>query len=178
MARKFEPVNAHDTAPTEFVEADGIRFAYRRFGNPAGIPVVFVQHFRGNLDNHDSAITSRLADTREVVLFDNAEVGQTSGPAKDTIEDMARDASGFIDALGLGTVDIVGHSMGGHVTQRCIGWRLTACCPASGLLLAVDAVASTESPGVARRSLVSAASGGGCSQPRSRRCWHELCGFA
>ena len=108
----------HDTAPTEFIDADGIRFAYRRFGTPAGTPVVFVQHFRGNLDNHDSAITNRLADTREVVLFDNAGVGQSSGPAKDTIEGMARDAGSFIDALGLGTVDIVGHSMGGHVTQQ------------------------------------------------------------
>jgi pimeloyl-ACP methyl ester carboxylesterase len=108
----------HDTAPTEFVDAEGIRFAYRRFGNPAGTPVVFVQHFRGNLDNHDSAITNRLADTREVVLFDNAGVGQSTGPAKDTIEDMARDAGSFIYALDLGTVDIVGHSMGGHVTQQ------------------------------------------------------------
>jgi hypothetical protein len=37
----------HVTAPTEFVEADGIRFAHRRFGQDTGIPLVFLQHFRG-----------------------------------------------------------------------------------------------------------------------------------
>jgi pimeloyl-ACP methyl ester carboxylesterase len=110
----------HNTVPTQFVETDGIRFAYRRFGRPdtAALPLVLVQHFRGNLDNHDSAITDRLAQDREVILFDNTGVGQSTGHAPDTIEGMARDAAAFIDALGLDTIDIFGHSMGGHVTQQ------------------------------------------------------------
>jgi pimeloyl-ACP methyl ester carboxylesterase len=110
----------HNTVPTQFVEADGIRFAYRRFGRPdtAAPPLVLVQHFRGNLDNHDSAITDRLAQDREVILFDNTGVGQSTGQAPDTIEGMARDAAAFVDALGLDTIDIFGHSMGGHVSQQ------------------------------------------------------------
>ena len=109
----------HNTVPTQFVEADGIRFAYRRFGSPRSAPpLVLVQHFRGNLDNHDPAITDRLAQDREVILFDNTGVGQSTGRAPDTIEGMARDAAAFIDALGLDTIDIFGHSMGGHVTQQ------------------------------------------------------------
>ena len=42
--------HTHDTAPTQFVEAGGIRFAYRRFGNTATdrTPIVFFQHFVGN----------------------------------------------------------------------------------------------------------------------------------
>jgi pimeloyl-ACP methyl ester carboxylesterase len=110
----------HDTVPTQFVETEGIRFAYRRFGTPdaAALPLVLVQHFRGNLDNHDSAITNRLAQDREVILFDNTAVGLSTGRAPDTIEGMARDAATFIDALGLETIDIFGHSMGGHVTQQ------------------------------------------------------------
>jgi pimeloyl-ACP methyl ester carboxylesterase len=110
--------HTHDTAPTQFVETDGIRFAYRRFGDPAGMPLVFVQHFRGNLDNHDSAITDRLARAHDVILFDNTGVGRSGGSAPDTIEGMARDAGAFIDALDLRLIDIVGHSMGGHVTQQ------------------------------------------------------------
>ena len=39
--------HSHQTAPTRFVEANGIRFAYRRFGKPQGIPIVLNQHFRG-----------------------------------------------------------------------------------------------------------------------------------
>lgn len=110
----------HDTAPTEFVEAAGIRFAYRRFGDTetGRPPVVFFQHFVGNLDDHDPAIGDGFAADREVVLFNNTGVASTSGEVPDTIEQMAADAAVFIDALGLRNVDLVGHSMGGLVAQQ------------------------------------------------------------
>jgi pimeloyl-ACP methyl ester carboxylesterase len=66
--------DTHNTAPTRSVEAEGIRFAYRRFGNPMGEPIVMLQHFMGNLDNYDPAITDALAMGREVILTDNAGV--------------------------------------------------------------------------------------------------------
>jgi pimeloyl-ACP methyl ester carboxylesterase len=110
----------HDTAPTEFVEANGIRFAYRRFGSPAAgsTPIVFFQHFVGNLDDHDPAISDGFATDREVILFNNTGVASTSGIVPDTIEQMATDAATFIDALGLTTADLLGHSMGGLVAQQ------------------------------------------------------------
>jgi hypothetical protein len=46
----------HQTAPTRFVEVNGIRFAYRRFGNRRGVPLVFNQHFRGTMDYWDPAV--------------------------------------------------------------------------------------------------------------------------
>jgi pimeloyl-ACP methyl ester carboxylesterase len=111
---------SHDTAPTQFVEAGGIRFAYRRFGSPnAGhAPVVFFQHFVGNLDDHDPAISDGFAADREVVLFNSTGVATTSGAVPDTIEQMATDAGIFIDALDLNSVDLIGHSMGGLVAQQ------------------------------------------------------------
>jgi pimeloyl-ACP methyl ester carboxylesterase len=110
----------HDTAPTQLIEAGGISFAYRRFGNPdtGRSPVVFFQHFIGNLDDHDPAISNRLAADREVILFNNTGVASSSGVVPDTIEQMATDAATFIDALGLKTVDLLGHSMGGLVAQQ------------------------------------------------------------
>ena len=57
------------TVPTQFVEANGIRFAYRCFGKKTGIPLVFNQHFTGNLDNWDPAVLDGLAKEREVILF-------------------------------------------------------------------------------------------------------------
>jgi hypothetical protein len=45
----------HMTAPTQFLEAKGIRFAYRRFREETGVPLVFMQHFRGGLDHRDPA---------------------------------------------------------------------------------------------------------------------------
>jgi pimeloyl-ACP methyl ester carboxylesterase len=110
----------HDTAPTRFVDADGIRFAYRRFGNPIGTPIVLLQHFMGNLDNYDPAITDALAQGREVILTDNAAVGLSTGVAPETVAGMARDAASLIDALGLGRVDLFGFSMGGFVAQQIV----------------------------------------------------------
>jgi pimeloyl-ACP methyl ester carboxylesterase len=110
--------HAHNTAPTRFVEADEIRFAYRRFGNPTGTPIVLLQHFMGNLDNYDPAITDALANGREVILTDNAGVGRSTGPAPDTVAGMARDAASLIEAVGLERVDLFGFSMGGYVAQQ------------------------------------------------------------
>jgi pimeloyl-ACP methyl ester carboxylesterase len=110
--------HTHNTAPTRFVEVDGIRFAYRRFGNPIGTPVVLLQHFMGNLDTYDPAITDTLAMGRDVILTDNAGVGLSGGVAPETVIGMARDAASLIDALGLEQIDLFGFSMGGYVAQQ------------------------------------------------------------
>jgi pimeloyl-ACP methyl ester carboxylesterase len=102
---------AHDTVPTEFLEANGMRFAYRRFGTKSAVPMVFFQHFMGNLDDHDPALTNAFAADREVVLFNNAGVASSTGTTPDTIRQTARDAETFIDTLGLDTVDLLGHSI-------------------------------------------------------------------
>jgi pimeloyl-ACP methyl ester carboxylesterase len=111
------PSSLATAAPTQFLEAGGIRFAYRRFGTPGAPPLVFTHHFMGNLENFDPAITDALAPGREIILFDNAGVGRTTGTAPDTIDGMAAGAISFIDALGLTTVDVLGHSMGGETAQ-------------------------------------------------------------
>lgn len=109
----------HNKAPTQYVEdGGGIRFAYRRFGVPERPPLVFFQHFMGTLDDHDPALSDAFARDREVILFNNTGVASSSGTVPDTIEAMARDAITFIDALGLDTIDIVAHSMGGLVAQE------------------------------------------------------------
>jgi len=68
------------TALTQFLDIGGIRFAYRRFGTPAGTPLVFTQHFMGNLDNFDPAVSDALAAGREVILFDNAASAAAPAP--------------------------------------------------------------------------------------------------
>jgi pimeloyl-ACP methyl ester carboxylesterase len=108
----------HDTAPTKFVEANGIRFAYRRFGKAGGVPLVMNIHFRGTMDHWDPVITDGLAQNREVILFDNAGVGASSGEVPATFPDMARDAIAFIRALGIGRADILGYSIGGKIAQE------------------------------------------------------------
>jgi hypothetical protein len=57
----------HQTAPTQFVEAAGIRFAYRRFGAKLDIPLLFFMHFTGTMDHWDPAVTDGFAQDREVI---------------------------------------------------------------------------------------------------------------
>ena len=108
----------HDTVPTQFVEANGIRFAYRRFGKTGGVPIVMNIHFRGTMDHWDPAVTDGLAQQREVILFDNAGIGASSGETPASIPAMATDAIAFIKALGIGKADILGYSIGGKVAQE------------------------------------------------------------
>ena len=92
------PDYTHQTAPTQFVESNGIRFAYRRFGKKEGVPLVFNIHILGNLDSWDPAITDGLAQGREVILFNNAGVASSSGDVPHTIEAMA--STVFIEPEG------------------------------------------------------------------------------
>src|SRR5260370_28651639 len=108
----------HQTAPTQFVEANGIRFAYRCFGNAVGVPLIFNQHFTGTMDHWDPAVPDGLAATREVILFNNAGVSSTSGEVPASCEQMATNAVSFIKALGLAKVDALGFSIGGFVAQE------------------------------------------------------------
>jgi pimeloyl-ACP methyl ester carboxylesterase len=108
----------HQTVPTQFVEANGIRFAYRRFGNPADAPLVFNQHFTGTMDHWDPAVTDGLAKEREVILFNNAGVSSSSGEVPTRIEKMGANAVVFIEALRLTKVDVLGFSIGGFVAQE------------------------------------------------------------
>jgi len=82
------------------------------------LPLVMLQHFRGNLDSWDPALIDGLAQDREVIPVDNRGVAGSTGEVPDNVTDMARDALAFIDALGLRRIDLLGFSLGGHVAQE------------------------------------------------------------
>src|ERR1700694_997522 len=88
------------THQTQFVEANGIRFAYRRFGKANGVPLVFNQHYLGTMDYWDPTVTDGLARDREVILFNNAGVSSSS-EVPTTFEQMGANAVAFTRALGL-----------------------------------------------------------------------------
>jgi pimeloyl-ACP methyl ester carboxylesterase len=111
-------IHSHQTAPTQFVEANGIRFAYRRFGKAAGVPLVFNQHVMGTMDYWDPTVTDGLARDREVILFNNAGISSSSGEVPTTFEQTGANAVTFIRALGLKKADILGFSIGGMVAQE------------------------------------------------------------
>jgi len=109
---------SHNTAQTQLIEAAGVEFAYRRFGRSSDLPLVMLQHFRGNMDNWDPALTDALATEREVILVDYPGVGSSAGEPSSAIADMAREMIAFITSLGLEEIDLLGFSIGGFVAQE------------------------------------------------------------
>ncbi|MGK5056663.1 alpha/beta hydrolase [Janthinobacterium lividum] len=109
----------HLTAPTRFIEVDGEKFAYRRWGNSTSgqAPVFLLQHFRGGMDHWDPLLTDGLAAGREVILYNGRGVASSTGVPRTRIEHMADDAAAVIRALGLRQVDVLGFSLGGFQAQ-------------------------------------------------------------
>jgi len=109
---------SYGTAPNQVIRADnGIDYAYREIGSGT-VPLVLLQHFRGNLENWDHQLVDALASQRRVVAFDNVGVGATTGTTPNTIEQMARGAIAFIAALDAPQVDVLGYSIGSFVAQE------------------------------------------------------------
>ena len=103
---------------TQRVTADNaIEYAYRDVGDSA-VPLVLLQHFRGNLDNWDPALIDELAAERRVVTFDSVGVGATTGTTPNTVEAMAHDAIAFLEAMDFQRVDLLGFSIGSFVAQE------------------------------------------------------------
>ena len=106
------------TTLTRFVEAGGIRFAYRRWGKRGGAPVIFMQYFSGNLDDRDPRVVDSFAADYDVILFDNAGVGRSGGETPETVAEMTMHTLAFCDALGLKSFNVVGFSLGGMIAQQ------------------------------------------------------------
>ena len=110
--------DTHNTAKTQFLETNGVRYAYRRFGSGDRPPLLCLQHFRGGLDNWDPQVTDGLAQGRSVILFNNAGIASSSGQPANNIAEMATHVIAFIDALKLEEIDLLGFSMGGFIAQQ------------------------------------------------------------
>ena len=105
------------TAATQLIDVQGTSFAYREFGAPSTIPLVFLHHLTATLDDWDPAVLDGVAAKRRVIIFDNRGVGGSGGQTPVSVADMAEDAIAFIEALGFAQVDLFGFSLGGFVAQ-------------------------------------------------------------
>jgi pimeloyl-ACP methyl ester carboxylesterase len=111
-------MSTQQTAITKFIEANGIRFAYRLFGKEEGIPLVMLIHFRGNMDFWDPILINALAKTRTILLLDYPGIGKSSGEFPLTIDGWADSALTLLHALKITRIDLLGFSMGGAVAQQ------------------------------------------------------------
>ena len=116
--------------------ANGITIEYETFGDPGAEPVLLIMGLSGQLTMWNPDFCRALADAGfHVIRFDNRDVGLStwfdaaglpdlatllggSPPTPPyTLSDMAADAAGLLDALGLPSAHIVGVSMGGMIAQ-------------------------------------------------------------
>jgi pimeloyl-ACP methyl ester carboxylesterase len=107
----------YEDAPTEFIEVEGVRYAYRSLGKQSDVPIVCLQHFTGTLDNWDPVIINGLAKERQVIAIDNSGIGASEGATPDNVQDMALDAIKIITALAIKKCDLLGFSLGGFIAQ-------------------------------------------------------------
>src|SRR5438132_7059995 len=115
---RTDTATAYTDASTQRVTAEnGLEYAYRDVGD-GDVPLVLLQHFRGNLDNWDPALIDALAADRRVVTFDNVGVGASTGSTPNTIEAMAHDAIAFLEAMEFQRFDLLGFSIGSFVAQE------------------------------------------------------------
>ena len=78
QTRPETPMTYADASIQRVTAENAIEYAYRDLGE-GEIPLVLLQHFRGNLDNWDPALVDALAGDRRVGAFDNVGVGATAG---------------------------------------------------------------------------------------------------
>lgn len=106
------------TAATQYITAsNGVKYAYRRIGDNVGVPLVMHIHYRANMDLWDPLFVNSLAKARQVIIFDNAGVGRSTGEVATTFQGWADQAISFIEALNLKQLDLLGFSMGGYCAQ-------------------------------------------------------------
>jgi len=110
--------DTHQTARTQLVQVGDVRFAYRRFGRRGGLSVVFLNYFAANMDDWDPEVTNGFAAERDVILFDNAGVGSSSGETPSTVAAMTKNCADFCRALDLKNFDVMGFSLGGMIAQQ------------------------------------------------------------
>lgn len=110
-----------ETVPTQFLKVGTESFSCRRFGRTGmTTPLLCLPHYRGTMDSWDPALLNDLASDREIVIFDNAGIGRSTGSTPDNVRDMAMTAISILRALGLQQIDMLGFSLGGFVAQQVI----------------------------------------------------------
>jgi pimeloyl-ACP methyl ester carboxylesterase len=107
------PVGAE---PMATIPVDSGRIAYRRIGQ--GRPLLVLNGLAATVADWDPLFIDRLASTNELVLLDNRGIGaSTDDGAPFDIGKLAEDVVRVIETLGLGTINVLGWSMGGFIAQ-------------------------------------------------------------
>jgi len=96
------------------VEVGGVRLAYAIHGDPQSPPMVLL-HGAGDYGESWDPVVAELAAAHRVYVPDQRGHGASDWPGQYSFELLRDDLVGFLDALSLDRVVLIGHSMGGTV---------------------------------------------------------------
>ena len=126
-----------DTTATATVNANGITIAYATYGDPEAPPLLVIHGLGAQLTDFSPSFIEGLVDAGfHLITFDNRDQGETTwfddtgevdigsllvdpgGQVPYLLSDMAADAAGLLDALGVASAHVLGVSMGGMIAQQ------------------------------------------------------------
>ena len=107
----------YETAENKFVTINGLKHAYRLFGQSQGVPLFLHIHFRGNMDWWDPAFINPLAAKRPIILIDSSGTGRSEGEVPTKYTGWAQVVIDVVQALKISKIDVLGFSMGGFIAQ-------------------------------------------------------------
>lgn len=101
-------------AEVRLIQGGAVRLAYREYGTAPAVPVVLL-HALGETGDDWAQVAAALSGSWHVYAVDLRGHGRSDWPGTYTLPLVRDDVVGFLDALGLGRVTLIGHSMGGAV---------------------------------------------------------------
>lgn len=104
-------------SPLEKVRVGDIDVAYKMFGK--GDPILLYNGASDSMDAWDPSFLTGLSSNQTVITFDQRGIGNTTiGSKPYTIQQLANDTAGLLDALRIPKADIMGYSLGGQIAQQ------------------------------------------------------------
>jgi pimeloyl-ACP methyl ester carboxylesterase len=108
-------VNIEDI-PLEKVRVGDIDIAYKMFGKD---PILLFNGASDNMDAWDPSFLKGLSSNHTVIVFDSRGVGNTTTGSKPySMQLLANDTAGLMDALKIQRADVFGYSLGGETAQQ------------------------------------------------------------
>ena len=102
--------------PAKKVHVGDIDIAYKMLGK--GDPILLFNGASDNMDAWDPSFLTGLSSNHTVIVFDQRGIGNTTAGSKQySMQQLANDTAGLLDALNIQKADVIGYSLGGHIAQ-------------------------------------------------------------
>ena len=101
------------------IEVNGFELYYETYGE--GFPIVFIMGLSANSDWWQSDFIEAFSKKFQVIVLDNRGAGRSSDPGEDyTMQTLADDVIGLLNALAIQKAHVLGISMGGMIAQEVV----------------------------------------------------------